>query len=295
MKTMKTDHPPTVKIERVEDNVGNIKNDSVALRTRTRKRKADTFEQDRSGNMPHRTKIVGGTLLPPSAPPKGHSILQRDRNEQKDDVLFNEFGKAAIEAHKRGLPLVTFLTGKNLENATELLFFHSEKNERCDKIPLRLFADFDEENIFLDACLTINKPGIDPADANVTRVLVAGLLSSGILGIEDIKMAHDILKAMNSIDRLKALSSGLQGVIGLNLNVTKGLLELGADPNRPSDDDGWLPLEAAIATGEAKFVKALLDKGANPDIVGDKGITPRQYAQAEGEPSLTELIPTNVT
>jgi hypothetical protein len=43
--------------------------------------------------------------------------------------------------------------------------------------------------------------------------------------------------------------------------------------------------------GDAAYVKVLLVKGADPDIIGGKGITPRQYDQGNNKAGLRNLIP----
>jgi ankyrin repeat protein len=52
------------------------------------------------------------------------------------------------------------------------------------------------------------------------------------------------------------------------------LLEAGMDINRPSDGDRSTPMLVAILNGQYDLAKALLDRGANPNLASDDGVAP---------------------
>lgn len=77
--------------------------------------------------------------------------------------------------------------------------------------------------------------------------------------------------------------------------VVQALLELGADPNmriEPTDGPGkWSPLVVAADDGFKQCVQFLLDKKANPNIVGPTDIgTPLRYAAVKGHLEICELL-----
>src|SRR5206468_11464166 len=57
--------------------------------------------------------------------------------------------------------------------------------------------------------------------------------------------------------------------------VARVLLDAGADPN--SNGSGHTPLHAAVLRGDVATVKALLAKGANPNLTITKGSPVRRF------------------
>jgi ankyrin repeat protein len=67
------------------------------------------------------------------------------------------------------------------------------------------------------------------------------------------------------------------------------LLELGADPNRPTDS-GRIPLNIAIRSGQGDAVKLLLNAGANAQQADIDGKTPLMVGRDGKYPELTKLL-----
>ena len=61
-------------------------------------------------------------------------------------------------------------------------------------------------------------------------------------------------------------------------NITKLLLDAGADPNMASTYDGSTPLLMAAQNGSTDLVKLLLSAGADPNKANNDGITPLEVA-----------------
>jgi|TARA_B110000263_G_scaffold85477_1_gene74633 ankyrin repeat protein len=67
------------------------------------------------------------------------------------------------------------------------------------------------------------------------------------------------------------------------------LLELGADPNRPTDS-GRIPLNIAMRSGQGDAVKLLLNAGANAQQADIDGKTPLMVGRDGKYPELTKLL-----
>jgi ankyrin repeat protein len=67
------------------------------------------------------------------------------------------------------------------------------------------------------------------------------------------------------------------------------LLELGADPNRPTDS-GRIPLNIAMRSGQSDAVKLLLNAGANAQQADIDGKTPLMVGRDGKYPELTKLL-----
>jgi ankyrin repeat protein len=76
------------------------------------------------------------------------------------------------------------------------------------------------------------------------------------------------------------------------------LLDLGANPNQrdgrrqtPGGSSGWTPLFVALHHRQFKTAALLLERGADPTLKSDQGMTVMEMAKAEGAPSdLVHLI-----
>ncbi len=68
------------------------------------------------------------------------------------------------------------------------------------------------------------------------------------------------------------------------------LIQHNADPNRPGKNGVIYPLHTAVNHGRIQMTQALLEKGANPNQVGEKGITPLHLAAWRGQLALIQLL-----
>ena len=83
----------------------------------------------------------------------------------------------------------------------------------------------------------------------------------------------------------------LRGAAAANLdpNVTRLLLDLGADAN-PESADGWTPLHGAAANPNPAVTQLLLERGADPNAVSADGWTPLHRAAMLGNPETAQLL-----
>ena len=53
-------------------------------------------------------------------------------------------------------------------------------------------------------------------------------------------------------------------------------------PVNVQNGDGFTPLHVAAMWGREESVRELLERGADPEISDDEGMTPLDYAESEG-------------
>jgi ankyrin repeat protein len=83
----------------------------------------------------------------------------------------------------------------------------------------------------------------------------------------------------------------LHACIALNssLDVVRALLEAGADVNA-TQHGGYTPLLQAAAAGKKDLVLLLLEHGARPDCVCDRGKSAADYARERGHTEVAEIL-----
>jgi ankyrin repeat protein len=93
-------------------------------------------------------------------------------------------------------------------------------------------------------------------------------------------------------------SGGIYSDIKNDIDITKLLLDSGANPNIQSDLDSTTPLILASisrSNRRIKQVKLLLDRGADPLQESDEGMNAYDYAIAEGNIEIAELLKHSMT
>lgn len=108
------------------------------------------------------------------------------------------------------------------------------------------------------------------------RDLVEYLLS---IGAEVNSPSHNLL-AVQPIN---------SAVAGQHLEITRMLLEHGADPNARQGED-FTPLHGAAQNGQVAMIQLLLDHGADPSAITEKGKRPVDYAIEGGHEGAVKLL-----
>ncbi len=136
-----------------------------------------------------------------------------------------------------------------------------------------------------------------------TEVAAALLSRAPTLDVFEAATAGDAKRvaALVDVDRSLADAVARDGYTPLGLaaffkrrDVVKALLERGAKPNVPSRDQGFTPLHSAVATdagtAEGEIVRLLLEAGADPNAKSREGGTPLHSAAFTGDLEIAELL-----
>jgi hypothetical protein len=92
------------------------------------------------------------------------------------------------------------------------------------------------------------------------------------------KLLKNPRQHINPVD--EDLSALQLACLNQQLKAAKWLAQRGADPNR-EDEKGATPLHFAVKSGDAAFVRLLLEKGANREHMNDDGRKPFFYADKD--------------
>ncbi|MEO8542288.1 MAG: ankyrin repeat domain-containing protein [Burkholderiaceae bacterium] len=90
------------------------------------------------------------------------------------------------------------------------------------------------------------------------------------------------VESRNKADESPLMLAALGGQLG----ISKRLIDLGADVNKP----GWTPLHYAATRGHLDLMRLLLDKNAYIDAASPNGTTPLMMAAFYGTPSAVKLL-----
>ena len=85
---------------------------------------------------------------------------------------------------------------------------------------------------------------------------------------------------------------------GPTIEGVRTLVEGGANPNEELDSDGLTPLHLAAMNGDSEFIRILLERGANPNVMDHDRRTPlylaacyaKEEVESEYPPGMVELI-----
>jgi formylglycine-generating enzyme required for sulfatase activity len=108
----------------------------------------------------------------------------------------------------------------------------------------------------------------------------------------DTKILASILKTspdVDSVDRGHWTALGCAASKG-NIDAIRMLLAAGADPNKPTSDQGSTPLTKAAIEGQLAAVKALLKAGANADPRNATGCSPLFLAAGNGHADVMRVL-----
>jgi ankyrin repeat protein len=87
---------------------------------------------------------------------------------------------------------------------------------------------------------------------------------------------------MSEMDLIEAVKSG-------NKDSVREAIEAGAEVNQ-QDKQGWTPLNWAAGKGDLEIVNLLLDRGADPFLVGRDLRTPQMIALAAGQSEVVKAL-----
>jgi uncharacterized protein len=97
----------------------------------------------------------------------------------------------------------------------------------------------------------------------------------------------DVHQVADTPMRNQALHAAL--ALGREQETVRMLLEHGADPNVPQMG-GFRPLHQAAAAGRLDLVQQLLEAGADPALLCDRGKSAADYARERSHPSVVGLL-----
>ena len=188
---------------------------------------------------------------------------------QNDLLSYLRDNKAAIEdeGRKRACFEQLFKAGISFTADSFEFYLEREKFEIC--------------NLILNAGLDVNArtmqgvPLLCVATRADNREMIDTLLALGA--------------DVNAVSSDRGYSAVMDAVWRKNYDVTKLLLERGADLSIMSSD-GQPILVLAVGNGNAKIVGLLLDAGADPDVKDSMGMSAREYASLFKNEDLVKLM-----
>ncbi|CAN8071618.1 unnamed protein product [Agarophyton chilense] len=132
-----------------------------------------------------------------------------------------------------------------------------------------------------------------------TTALTPTRLILGRKDFDQLCILLDHLGTMDSHERQEAIDLELPSdagntllhhcIIEKQIEPTRKLLSLGADPNK-TNDDGVAPLHLACSNGSAEMVQVLLEGGANANVVRGDGLTPLHVACDSGHGGVARVL-----
>ncbi|MCE1247827.1 MAG: ankyrin repeat domain-containing protein [Firmicutes bacterium] len=119
--------------------------------------------------------------------------------------------------------------------------------------------------------------------------LTAAIFSGNVFMVEMILKKDK--SAINRYDSLNINAPIHLAAGGNNIQITKLLINNGANVNLMERDEGYYPVHIAIDNNNPEMLRLLLDSGANPNArIGNSGKTAEEYAKSKGRTELAEII-----
>eukprot|EP00178_Gracilaria_changii_P005447 TRINITY_DN1897_c0_g1_i1.p1 TRINITY_DN1897_c0_g1~~TRINITY_DN1897_c0_g1_i1.p1 ORF type:complete len:1019 (-),score=148.56 TRINITY_DN1897_c0_g1_i1:8974-12030(-) len=134
---------------------------------------------------------------------------------------------------------------------------------------------------------------------NRTSALTPTRLILGRKDFDQLCILLDHLETMDADERREALDLELPSdagntllhhcVIQRQVEPTRKLLSLGADPNK-TNHDGVAPLHLICSNGSGEMARVLLEGGANANVVRGDGLTPLHIACDSGHEGVAKIL-----
>lgn len=160
------------------------------------------------------------------------------------------------------------------------VFYSGNQTNGSLSFDLAELKKYDNTGMIAQAILGINAPGtLDSEEAEGLGLLVASIAADRLPSVPAGE-AKNLFNMLSRDNQKIALRHAL--VLSCRLAdqpLVNELLNLKADPNVVSDDDGSMPLEIATQKGDVRMVQSLYKHGANPDVKLTSGMTCRVIAE----------------
>jgi ankyrin repeat protein len=130
--------------------------------------------------------------------------------------------------------------------------------------------------------------------AGVGYVAIRASLDLALVNVASDGRDSDVMKWLSRGSDVNARDNGrtalMYAVQELNLGTARALLNEGADPNLV-DDNGTTALMIAADRNKPELVRLLLAHGARPNAVDDSGKSARDYAELDKSTDVLPLLP----
>ena len=172
-----------------------------------------------------------------------------------------------------------------------LSVFYGENNAKRVSVGFKDLAEHDPDGTLINAILGVNAPGTQGVEEAEGIGFIAACMNVGYIKAPSPSAAKEFLKALPLDVSREALRHALVYLSRYGSDrLIEALLEMGADPNVSSDDDGSVPLEIAMQSRRFKLATMLVEHGADPTLKLSSGATCRGLAQRDGVTDFIELF-----
>jgi hypothetical protein len=197
----------------------------------------------------------------------------------------------AEAAYKRGVPLVYQASDVTDDGGGVVIVLHGQNNKRASLIDRQSLNADESSKLASRSLIGLNESHSSKDYWDTGRVVVAAMFQIGYLVSQDKAMARHMLSNMSERERSFGCNGALEECLGQKPELLRAIIELGANPNEESFDDGMLPLEKAIRHNSKSTVEILLEKGARLDLdTSSSGLTPQEYAEKFGSIEVNTIL-----